>query len=59
MKIKKLYSKLCPPAQLYLILSLISIFCIFLSNARDQYQLSMGSYSASLSFSNLYIIFNI
>ena len=55
MGLKAIYSKLCPPAKLYAVLSVISFLGLFLSNIKDPYQFTVGSYSAPLSFNNMFL----
>ena len=55
MGLKAMYSKLCPPARLYVVLSLISLIGLFLSNIEDPYTFTIGSYTAPLSFNNMFV----
>lgn len=47
--------KMCPPAKLYLALSLFSIFTILLQNVVDSSKYCLGKYSCDLDFSNIII----
>ena len=55
MSLKAMYSKLCPPAKLYAVISLISFVGLFLSNIEDPYKFTVGSYTAPLSFNNMFV----
>ena len=48
MKLKSLYSGLCSPAKLYLVISGISLLILFLDNVKNPTQFSVGTYSAPL-----------
>ena len=53
--LKAMYSRLCPPAKLYAVISLISFVGLFLSNIDDPYKFTVGSYTAPLSFNNMFV----
>ena len=53
--LKAMYSGLCPPAKLYVVISLISFVGLFLSNIEDTYKFTVGSYTAPLSFNNMFV----
>ena len=55
MGLKKMYSALCPPAKLYAAISAVSFVGLFLSNIKDPYEFSVGSYTAPLSFNNMFL----
>ena len=55
MGLKKMFSALCPPAKLYATISIISFVGLFLSNIKDPYKFTVGSYTAPLSFNNMFL----
>lgn len=59
MKFKSLYSGLCSPAKLYLVISSISLLILFFDNVKNPAQLSVGAYSAPLENKGLVFVSNI
>ena len=55
MGLKSLYSKLCPPARLYVWISVASLVLLFLGNIKNPYEFTVGSYTAPLTFNNMFI----
>ena len=55
MNIKKIYSKLCSPAQFYVVVSLISLVILGVYNFKRPYEYTVGDYSTGLSFNNLFL----
>ena len=52
-RLRKNYNLLCSPAQLYVLISLISIIMIFFQNMRDSRKYCVGLLSCDLTYSNL------
>jgi|TARA_Y100000588_G_C14236932_1_gene917759 phosphoglycerol transferase MdoB-like AlkP superfamily enzyme len=50
-----IYSNLCTPAKIYVVLSMISLVGVFLSNIKNPYHFSVGSYTAPLTFHNAFL----
>jgi len=55
MGLKSLYSKLCPPARLYVWISIASLVLLFLGNIKNPYEFTVGSYTAPLTFNNMFL----
>lgn len=53
--LKKQFLKLCTPAKIYLVLSLISIIAILLQNLFDAKTYCVGTYKCNLNYSNIVI----
>lgn len=52
-KLRKNYNLLCSPAQLYVLISLISIVMIFLQNMNESRKYCVGLLSCDLTYNNL------
>jgi hypothetical protein len=52
----KMFNKLCPPAQLYLVLSVISYVFILLQNIGNSSRFTLGTYSCNHTSPGLFLI---
>jgi len=59
MNILKQFKKLCMPAVLYLILSLLALLIIIMQNFNNSHTLCVANYSCPMSNIPLFFIFNI
>ena len=53
--LRKRYNLLCSPAQLYVFMSLLSIVVMFLQNMTETRKYTIGMFTRTLSFSNLFM----
>jgi uncharacterized membrane protein YiaA len=60
MDVWKMYNKLCLPAQVYLVLSLFSLFVLFYQNMTNPYEYCIGLFKANTNCNNkVFFIFKI
>ena len=55
-KVKRSFTQLCRPAQLYVALSAVSLVLVIVQNLADSKKFCLGHYSCDLDFSNLFVI---
>ena len=59
-QVSKMYNKLCSPAQLYFVLSSLSILALLIQNFSEPRKYKVGRYSVNLKHNNLlFFVFKI